>query len=530
MSGPMAYEDANGAQEVQELGLSTAKRGAVYVGGEIATSFIVLALLIFLARVLQPSSFGLYSIAVSFAALLGIAGNFGMGTAFRKMLPGVREGDAARTRKILANGYSIAMAIGAVIAVVGFLLSGAIARNVYGNPALGAALEIAAIAEFVSVVFNLAQAALVGLGLVKEATIANAAYSASYLVGSVVLVLLGYGVTGAVAGMLIGLAVGGAAGLAFLFRKTGLFVLGTERKTAMEVASFSAPVVASNVAMQGVLNFSVLFLGVFAAASVVGNYGSAFKLARFVDLTIASITFILLAAFSKALSGKGTSERIGTIYNNSLYYTFLLMLPLVAYGIALAKPIVGVLFSSQYSSAPLYFSIMIAGMAVGMIGTYAGTLIIGNGDTRRFMKYQISVVAIEIGLLVLLTPLYKAQGVLVAMFVVAPIVSDIIYIRALREQFRFRHSFGRLASVAASSAILGIAMFAVSYALNQGYAALLVDAVVAAVLFPPLLALTKGIDRKNIDFIRSAGARLRQLHYITDAFAGYTSVFVRDAA
>ena len=519
--------DEQETSAVRELGVSTAKRGVIYVGGEIATSVITLVLLIFLARVLQPSSFGLYSIAVAFSTFLGIAGNFGMGTAFRKMLPELRAHESSRINGILANGYYVAMSLGLAIAVAGFLLSHLIAVNLYHNASLTAALQIAAIAEFVSVIFNLGQAALVGLGLVREATVANVAYSAFYLVGSVLLVVMGYGVAGAVSGMLLGLAVGAAVGVWYTLRKTGVSGWRASRATAKEVTSFSAPVVASNVAMQGVMNFSVLFLGIFAITSVVGNYGSAYKLARFVDLMMASVTFILLAAFSRALSDKSIADRIGSIYNNSLYYTALLVLPIAAYGIALAKPLVSLLFSAHYLDAPFYFAVIVAGMAVGMIGLYAGTLIIGNGDTRRFMKYQIFAVALQLVLLVLLTPVYKALGVLLALFVITPIALDIVYIRALNEQFRIKHRFGGLGRVALASVLLGLVMFAVAYAMHQSWWALVVDLAVLVLLTPALLSLVRGVTRKNLEFMESTGKRFGRLHILSDAYVRYIGVFMR---
>ncbi len=526
----MAYEDQDPSDEVKELGISTAKKGFIYVGGEIGTSVIVLVLLIFLTRVLQPAAFGLYSIAISFAGFLGIASNFGMGTAFRKMLPGLRSGEIERARRIVSNGYYISLSVGIVIAVAGFLLSGVISNSIYHNPTLAVALEIAALVEFVSVAFNLTQAALVGFGLVKEATIANTLYSIFYLAGSVILVLLGFGVAGAVSGMLIGLVVGAAVGLFYAFRKARFLFTGIDKRAAKEITAFSAPVVASNIAVQGASSLSVLLLGAFAASQVVGNYSSAFRLGRFVELTVTSINFILLATFSSALSKKSVSEKMESIYNNSIYYTSLFMLPLVAFGIALSEPIVKLLFSSSYTTAPLFFSIIIAGMAVGMIGTYASSLIIGNGDTRRFMRYQVFAVAMQIALLVVLTPLYKALGVIVALFVVTPIVLDIIYIMALKEQFKIRHRMGGVARIAVSSVAAGVILFAISYAMGQRVYAIPVDIVVALAIFPPLLCATMAVGRKNIDFIGNVGKRLGPLHLITDVFVNYSKMFLRGGA
>ncbi|HUC39145.1 MAG TPA: oligosaccharide flippase family protein [Candidatus Acidoferrum sp.] len=521
----MAYNSNNELGEVQELGVSAARMGTIYLMGEIATSVVVLVLLIFLARYLQPSSYGLYTIAVAFAGVLGIAQTFGIGTAYRKMLPEIRNGNKLRISKILTSGYVIALPAALAIAIIGVLISGLIAASVYHNPGLTLALQIAAVSELFVVLFNLTQGVLVGLGKVVEATIANTIYSVMYLVGSVLFVLMGYGVAGAVAGMLIGLVFGSAVGFIYMLKQIGFGIASPDKKDIKSIGSFSAPIMASYVAMQGALNLAVLVLGVVAIASVVGNYGAAYKLARFVDLTITATTFILIGTFSSALSRKKTAEKIGTIYNKSIYYTTIFLLPIVAYGVACATPLIKLLFSSSYATAPLYFSVMIVGMALGIIGSYAGTLIIGSGDTKKFMKYQLGATAMQIILLVLLAPLFKVAGVLIALFVITPIVLDILYMKALEKQFKFKHKFGEIIRVALASAIVGIVMFGIAMLMHQRILSLVVDGIVALLLFPPLLVYIKGVSKENLEFIRKTGARLSQLHYIVDAIVRYAYLF-----
>lgn len=522
----MTYDNASETEDVQELGILAAKQGTIYLLGEIGTSVISVVLLIFLTRYLQPTDFGLFSIAISFAAILNVAQNFGIGTAYRKMLPEMRKDGKVKIRKLLTSGYVVALPIATAIAVIGVLVSGVISTSVYHNPVLVLALELAAASELLSVIFNLLQAVLVGLGKVLEATIANATYSALYLIGSVVLVLMGYGVVGAVSGMLIGLAAGSIAGAAYVAKHVGARLARPSRDDVKSVSRFSAPVMASVIAMQGALNLAVLVIGVVAVASVVGNYGAAYKLARLVDLTITASTFILLGAFSRALSRKKLAESIGTIYNNSIYYTTIFLFPIVAYGIANASPLIRLLFSASYTSAPLFFSVMIGGMAAGIIGVYAGTLIVSSGNTKMFMKYQLAAIAVQIALLFLLAPFFKAIGALVALFIIAPIVLDVIYIRALELQFHFRHRFGPLARVAAASIIAGIVMYAIALVMHQRLLSLVPNIVVVIMLFPPLLAMFKGVSAKNLEFIRSTGRRLGRMHYVIDWLADYTGRFV----
>jgi O-antigen/teichoic acid export membrane protein len=523
----MTYENET-PEDVQELGLSTAKMGVIYVGGEIATSVIVLVLLIFLARYLQPAAFGIYTIAIAFNGVLGIASNFGIGTAFRKMIPEIKISDKRKINELLNNGYFIATTLGLIIAVVGILVSNYVAVNVYHNSAITVILEIAALAELFTVLFNLTQGALLGLGLVKEATIANTVYSVVYLIGSVALVLLGYGVVGALLGFLAGLILASITGFLYTVKNTGFMMFKPSKTVMKKLTNFSAPVAASYVATQGAQNFSVLLLGVFAAASVVGNYGAAFKTARFVEIIITTITFVLVGTFSAALVKKTTAEKIGEIYNSSLYYTALFLFPLIAYSVATAQPITNILYSSAYSTTPLYFSIIVVGMTLGLIGSFAGTLIISKGDTKRFMKYQVGAVIIQLILLLIFTPTFQALGVLFSLYIITPMLLNFIYMRALEEQFKFKQKFDKLARLTLVSVIIAVLLFLIAAAMQQSEWTLLINAVVLIALFPPLAAVTKGITKSNLEFLKSAGKRLKQLNVVVECLVKYAYIFVKD--
>ncbi|HVC58369.1 MAG TPA: oligosaccharide flippase family protein [Candidatus Acidoferrales bacterium] len=524
LSSAQKMEAAKTSSEVEELALTTAKRGAIYVIGDVLTSLLTLLMLIILASMLMPSDFGLYSIVIAFSTLLGIGSNFGVGTALRKMLPELKG--AGKIRTMLSSGYLISLSIGLIIAILGILFSGYLAVNVYHNAALTLPLQLGSAAELFAVLYNLSLAALVGVGLVKEAAISNTIYSFFSLVFSVGLVLLGFGIMGAILGYLLGMLAGGLVGVAYLVFKGGYGIARPNMADSKKLTSFSMPVVASHVAMNGATNFAVLFLGIFVAASIVGNYGAAYKLARFVELTITDIALILLPAFSRALTKQSTAKKIGAIYNNSLYYTGLLLFPVLAYAISVSKPLINLLFPA-YGLAPIYFAIMIAGMGVGLIGTYAGTLILGFGNSKKFMLYQVSAVVIQLILLVVLTPMFKGAGVVLSLFVITPIVLDIIYIRALQSQFSLSHKYRNLVLVSlASLALLGV-LYGISFALAQSRLALVVNIAVALVLYPALLALFGAATRKNLEFISKIGKRLSFLGPPLDGFIRYSGIFIK---
>lgn len=512
--------------EVEELGISTAKSSGMFVSGKVAGAVISLAMLIFLARVLGPQYFGFYTIVISFSMLLSLGGNFGIATALRKMLPEGR--DRGNQGEAIGTGYAITASVSASIAIAGILASGIISQYAYHNASIVLPMQIASITVLLSVLVNMGISAILALGKSRRSTNVVMTYTSLELVFTVVLVEFGYGVLGAVAGLAIGLLIGALIALYYIAREVGISALRASKAMAMKLTKFSVPLVISNVAQVGVINFGILFLGVFVTANILGNFGTAFRLGRFVELLLTSSTFVLLPAFSKALGSEGMSKHMSSIYSSSIYYAMLVLAPVIAYLSATSVPLVKLLFSKAYPIAPMYFSFIAIGTAIGILGSYAGTLIIGYGDTRKFMKYQIIGVAGEMAVLIILTPYMGAFGVLIALFAVAPVLLDVLYSIALQRQFSLKLNYIKPLKVAIAALLPGLAIFGVSYMLHFRLLTIPANLAIMAILYPPILASIGGISRHNIEFISKVGKEHSHIGKLIGLAASYTGMFVRE--
>lgn len=509
----------------KETGIKTAKNGILYIAGQVVASVSVLVLLVLLARLLQPSNFGLYAIIIAFYTLLGICGNFGIGTAIRKKLPELTTKE--ERSELIGNAYALAMLIAVIIAVAGVLLSSTIASSVYHQPELSEALQLASVLVIFWVFFNLTISVLVGLDKVKEATIIDLVYSLLQPIAAVSLVILGYGVFGAIAGIAISIIIGSILGLYYLSNHLINKIIKPTKKLIKELLDFSTPIATSNIAVLGPPNFAILLLGVYASTIIVGNYNAAYEVGNFVGIIFTSATFILLPVFASTFSKKETAANIGKLYNKTIYYTLLFLLPILAYVVGIAQPLMYLLFSKVYSLTPFYFAIIALGTTLGIFGTYAGTVLVGYGDTRKFMLYQLAIVAIEIILLFALTPYLKATGVLISIFLIGPIVLDIIYLKALKKQFSFNPEVRNLFALMCAAIITFILLYAITNAMNQSKFAIIVDLILAVVVYVPLASIFKGITQKELDFLKSLCNSYR-IGFIVKYILDYAQFFIRE--
>jgi len=513
-------------KKLHEFGADTAKSGILLTFGEIISSILTLLLLIFLARLLQPTDFGIYSIAIAFAAFLGLAGNFGIGTAFRKIIPQI-EKDKSKIGAVLTNGYFISLTLSLILLIIGAFSSNFIATTIYKNENLIDFLILASFIQFFTVLFNLSKAALTSFNRIKEVIIGDILYSGSQLLLVIILVLMGFGIIGALVGFIISLILASALYLFWLFSKIKINISGINKKEVSELTKFSAPVIASNLAISGIQNFSILLLGVFSLPILLGNYSAAYRLSRLIEIIIQALSFILLGAFSKAVVNKNFTNKVNSIYNGSIYYTFLIILPLIIYIISVISPLVTILISKVYLYAPLYALIMMIGMTLEVISIYAGNLLLSYGHSKSFMKYQLLFAAIQFILLVALVPLFSTMGAIIALFVIAPIIGDLIYIFALKKKLNIEHRFAKIFKMTTASVLTLIILEFVTIILNNSKFTILTNLAILIIIYPPIVVLCKGVNKKDIEFLKVIGDKIKILKPVINYFMIYFEIFLR---
>jgi O-antigen/teichoic acid export membrane protein len=515
--------------ELIDMHATTAKRGILYSLGEITSSIITLILLIILTRYLQPTDFGIYSIAVAFAAFIGTAGNFGIGTAFRKFIPQI-EGDTKKINRLLSNGYFVALLLSFILMIVGIIISEPIARYVYNNQNIAIFLIIASIIQFFTVLFNLSKAALTSLGKIKEAVIGHITYSSVQLITVVSLILLGYGIFGALIGFVISLITGSLIYLFYFFFKIKLKIVKPVKQEISKLTKFSMPVFTSNIALLGIQNFSILILGFFIAPALLGNYSAAYRLSRFIEILVQSLSFILLSAYAKFAIDKKIQnyKNMNRTYNGSIYYTFLILLPISVYIISAINPIVFTLISKAYTEVPFYATIMIIGILMSIIGVYAGNLLLSYDRVKSFMKYQLIYTLIQFAMLILFVPLYGVVGALYSLFIIAPLIFIIMYIYVLKKELNIVHKQNKLIRLIITSIIVFAILIAASSLFNYSKITILTNLIIAIIIYPPLLALTKSVTRSNLNFFNKVGKISKMLKLIINPLINYLEIFIKE--
>ncbi|ASI13651.1 flippase [Candidatus Mancarchaeum acidiphilum] len=514
-----SYEDEEG------IGVATAKNSMLYISSKVLSSLVIIIILIFLARILKPEYYGFYTIVIAFSTLLGAGGNFGVGTTFRKKLAEIGVSLKEKSN-IISSGITISFLIGFILMVIGIVFSRYIAYSIYHEPLLYIPFIASSIIVLLTVIYGVTSAVLFGINKVKHASYINIAYSISQAAAVLILVLLGYGIIGALIGIAISLVIGSIISIYYIVKFVHYRFSFQPRSRLRGLFNFSTPILVSNLVYLGLTSFAITFLAIFVSPSIVGSYGVAFRFGRIIEVITASLSFVLLPAFSSVISNKERRESISRVFNGSIYYSFLFLAPLTAYLISVSKPLMYLLFSSSYHDSYIFFSFIVLGLFINIIGVLSGQLMVGYGKTKSFMKYQLLTLVIELSMLLVLTPIFKVYGVLLSLFVIGPVLFSFIYVIALRNEFKMNVKLSKLLLISISAVILFAIGYAITAFLHYSYISILANLVLALVIFIPIAVFLKGVDSENVQFIERIGKRYKKIKFATDAVARYARFFL----
>jgi O-antigen/teichoic acid export membrane protein len=531
-----SYNDAEG------LGKRTARVLSAVLIGQALNIVVTAITIILIARLLGPADYGIYIFAFGFATLIDSVGGLGIGSYLNRHLSiSVFQRDHQKTLRVLSSGYFLLIVASLLLTVLALSLSGYLSNTLYKGLGIP---EITLITSSFIIFFVMVQAvsanALIGLAKGFYSSFSILSGNIVQLFASVLLVIYGFGVEGALAGMLIGYAVSAAIGTFLIFHTIGkrgrVRLFWPTSKELKETAKFSLPIGINNMLNDGMQNFSILFLGFYVTASILGNYGAALRGLAAIILLQNSINHVLLPAFTQARITKRAKE-LHLTYNKVLGYSLVVILPLLVYTAVFSAPAVYLFLSKGYALAPGYLTLIMIGTMVNTVSLFISSLIVSIGRTTKVLKYYAISAVIQLASLVLLTQSFLVYGSIAAIFIIGNIASIFLFMRGAISVVGVKFDYRKILMIFVSNVMLAIALAALLLLMN--YAAsnsisdlvlggeLLAGAVAAALLYPIIFAVTGTLARKDIEGMRVAAEKLPFINRATNLLSRYSMLFIR---
>ena len=494
---------------------------------------------VIIARLLGPSNYGTYTFSIAYYSLIGAGGALGIGSYFSKNLSRLRQDEDFKSMpKVLMTGYVFLFPVIVALALLGMILSGFVASHFGSTGVTATYLEMTSAIIFFSLIEGATDSALIGIGKGKLAAITIVAIDIIQFGLSIFLVVEGYGVSGAIIGLLVGNVVGFILAIYYISRETfvkfGLPEKIPNKKEVLEMLRFSLPLGGNNIMLAGVSNLAVLLLGffVYKPQYILGNYGIALKGVTLMAVFYGTVISTILPAFSAAnpISGEETIRK-NSVNNRIFLYSLIVTLPVIIYIGVFSKSAIYLFLTSKYALAPIYLSIIALGTAFGMPALYMGGLMASLGKTKPLFKCFLYSGIVQILLLILLIPRFDAVGAIFSVFIVGNLLSSALIFRATIKISKLHFEYGKLirfiCSCIFSTFILIAVNFAISHFGSHDIISLVAGIITLVIVYPQSLVLFGTIGKEDTEVIKKASEEIPTMGFLISFLNKYINLFLR---
>ncbi len=505
-----------------------AARMASYILIAKVLSFLAMGIaFLVVVRLLGPNLYGVYTVALAASGFFGTFGSLGISSALMKFIPEYMERkEKKKVGRTIADGMWIMLLMGTAFAAITFLLSGYLAAGMH-NPSYGPVIQVASLVVVLSVLYGAITSVLIGLGRERQFAAVTIIQVVSQAALAILLALSGWGAYAPLVALILGYVIGLALSLAFVYLRDAVTAMRPSGSGMRELLKFSWPIGLSGILGSSINNIIPIVLGVFATAFVLGNFGVVSKISSLMDIVTGSIGMALLPSFAGSFARGESTKRVGKYYAYSVHFSFVLMAPVIIAVIMLAQPVSVTAFSALYTLAPAYVQIFALGLLVSIFGIYTTQLLIGAGKVKQLIKYTAAMTAIQLALIPMLIPTLGGYGAVLLLYLITPLLTDTLFIYAIKRDFGAGIWVGKLARASAANAMMAVLLLPVMWFLGSSYVSIIAAAVLIFAAYPPLIAVTGGLTAKDLDIMRNVMRGVPALGQLMGVLSSYAGLFSR---
>ena len=490
----------------------SARGSLILLLGQVISTIVAAVGSILVARFLGSTSYGQVTIAMIPISIANLFRDLGVTSALIKYIAQYRsEKKTAEIRIFMRTGLLLNSAGGSLLSLITFFLSGFLATDVFHQPELKILIEVASANLFANSLLTTSQSIFVGFERMEFRSLTLIIQSVLKSFLAPVLVLLGYGVFGAVLGNTAPFIVTGILGItivAFAFMKDGAPSGGalSHIQACRMLLSYGYPLFLSSLFSGALSQLYNFLMAVYVDAYMIGNYKAAtnfYVLIAFLTVPIATVLFPL---FSKIDAGEDSVLRL--VFQNAVKYAALVTVPVTAALIVLSHQLVQIIYGNSYQFAPLLLRLYIINyLFVGIGNITVGNFLNGQGKTRVTFLRNLLNLGIGVPLSVILIPRFGIVGLLLTMIIV-PKPGFFFALWWIRKNFGFTINWDSSAKIYVSA---GLASFLAYYLLAATNFRDWVDLLLGGGLFimtysllVPLIGALERVDIQNLRNIMSA--------------------------
>lgn len=308
-----------------------------------ASLFASLLVTIILARLLDKELWGIFSSTIAVTSFLSTFYDLGLGySVINKVSELTAKGKRGELKKVIGFLFGFKLVLTLLFAAAIFITSDLIAEWFHVGGA-GTYFRISAAFFIIFNLFNFFDSMFLGLKRFRESAMFGSGHYLLRLVFSTAFVLIGFGITGALTGYILALAIMTAIQIFVL--RSFLSINLKKRADIVPLLAYGFFMGISAAAAAITTWTDSIMIGFFMGATSVGIYKLAFSTTGAISTLVGTIGRVIFPIFSAA---EAKAEETKADFDRVIKYGSYFTVP-AAVGIAiLAQPIVTVFFGPQY--------------------------------------------------------------------------------------------------------------------------------------------------------------------------------------
>jgi O-antigen/teichoic acid export membrane protein len=490
--------------QATEMAKVTAKGGFHLLWGLVISTVISSLGTIAISIFLGEDNMGLYYVAINAPNLIATFRDWGVNTAMvRYSAQYNHQNDTAKIRSIFVSGLAFELILGIILTIFSIAISGYLAE-IFQRPAIGQLIQITSLIILTGALMNTATAAFTGMEqmhLNSIMLIVQSIIKTALIIG---LVVLGLGTLGAVTGMIIAALIAGIVGLAFTYSMYRSLQKPTDGRLSLienikALLKYGLPISIGSILTGFLTQYYTYVLAIFVAAdALIGNYSVATNFVVLITFFATPVTTVLLPAFSK-LDYKKDHAVLKNVFQYSVKYAALIVIPVTAIVIVLAQPAIGTIYGNKYTDAPLFLSLLsIAYLFTALGNLSTGNLLNSQGDTKFNLKTNLLTVAVGFPVSTLLISQFGTIGLIVTTLLVGipGLLWSIVFIN---KRYKISIDWMSSAKILFSSTIAAVITYLVNAYLSfSNPVELIIGCLVYIIIFVPVALITRTVNETDV--------------------------------
>ncbi|MFA5406153.1 MAG: oligosaccharide flippase family protein [Candidatus Nanoarchaeia archaeon] len=394
---------------MEEVIKKVGKNATWHLIGKSVSTVLSMVLIFFLARLLGPTDYGTFALVITILTLSHQLTTLGLEHGLPYFMQKYKEQMASLVKKII----SVRLIIGVITAIAVFVAADYIGVF-YNNTELGSYLRLTALFIPFFILMNISYYIFQGFNNLKHYMNVDLLFSATKF-ASLLLIIIGLGITGAVIGYGISYLITVLFAYAVIYNKLSKGSEFTERK---ELLKYSTTMFFTSIFMTLSNYLMNLYLG-FNSSEL-----SFFDLSNKAGLFILLISGAISSALLPSIINK-KKEEIKELTGRFMKYVFIYALPIATIFFSASNFIITLLLGSEYLGMISVFRVMAIGLSAMAFYQIYESITYGTGKPRIVLWISIIKVIITIALSSYLINAFNASIIFTGLMVSALIIMSV---------------------------------------------------------------------------------------------------------